>query len=155
MQSISILEKYLNCKVLWHMKTRSMKLHCDNLQEHNDFSKSAQLCGLQVIPMGICQCEFIHNSSSNSKAIPRAVWVWSQGLPENWQEEGNWIGWILFARGGFHKHTQVNKICTHSCLILCSSLVLKFLVKWVTFKITRHWHISLDVHKKSITLTSF
>lgn len=88
MQSISILEKYLNCKVLWCMKTRSMKLHCDNLQEHNYFSKSAQLCGLQI-PMGVCQCEFVHNSSGNSKAIPRAVRVWPQGPPENWQEEGN------------------------------------------------------------------
>lgn len=110
MQSISILEKYLNCKVLWCMKTRSMKLHCDNLQEHNDFSKSAQLWGLQVIPMGVCQGELVHNSSGNSKAISRAVWVWSQGPPENWQEEVNWIGWILlFARGGFHKLTQVTR----------------------------------------------
>lgn len=65
------------------MKTRSMKLHCDNSQEHNDFSKSGQLCGLQVSPMGVCQREFVHNSSGNSKAIPRAVWVWSQELLEN------------------------------------------------------------------------
>lgn len=69
------------------MKTRSMKLHCDYLQQHNDFSKSAQLCGPQLIPMGVCQGKFVHSSSGNS--IPRALWVWSQGLPENWQEEGN------------------------------------------------------------------
>lgn len=35
------------------MKTRSMKLQCDNLQKHNDFSKSAYFCVLQMTSIGV------------------------------------------------------------------------------------------------------
>lgn len=38
-----------------------------------------------------------------------------------------------------------NKIFTQSSLMLHSSLALKFLISWVTFKIARNWDISLNV----------
>lgn len=154
MQSISILEKYLNCKVLWCMKTRPMKLHCDNSQEHNDFSKFAQLCGYRWSPWVFVSANLCTAPVRIPKPYPKLFGCGHKGCLKSSKRKGIELVGYYYKRRTSQTHTD-NKIFTHSSLLLCSSLVRKFLLRCFTFKITRNWDISLNVHKKSMTLTSF
>lgn len=126
------------------MKTRSKKLHCDNLQKRNDFSKSASLHVPQLSSPGVCQCGFIPQRAGNSEAAHRADRDWSRERDVNCLD-------IICKRRISHANTG-NEIFTSSSLNSCSSPVFKILIRCVTFKITENIETALNVHKKSVAV---
>lgn len=80
------------------MKTRSKKLHCDNLQKRNDFSKSASL----YVPQLSSQvCVSADPSLSELGTQEPFAELFGTG-----HEKGMRIAWILFAREEFHIQTR-------------------------------------------------